>query len=365
MLTRGTDKLTRQQIADEMTRLQMTGGLLSFQTTRANLPAALKLLTGVLRNVNFPANEYQQLQRELVTGLSAQLGNPEALSRDVLATHFNTYPVGDPRYYTPLKERIDTVSKTPLDAVKKYYSDFYGTARGEISIVGDFDEKEIEALLKEQFPGWASKAPYARTDREYREVKPARLVVDTPDKENAVFRARQEFPLRDDETDAAALTIATEILGGGGGLSNRLMTRLRQKDGLSYGVNAGLALGSRERLSTFSVGGIAAPQNVNRAEQALREELERARKDGFTAAEVEDAKNGLLQARLLNRSQDPVVAGAWVGYLDLGRTFEFSRQFEERLRAVTPDQVNAAFRKYIDPEKMTFVIAGDAKKGVK
>ncbi len=66
-----------------------------------------------------------------------------------------------------------------------------------------------------------------------------------------------------------------------------------------------------------------------------------------------------------HRSQDPVVAGAWISNLDLGRTFAFSKQFEDRLRAVTPEQVNAAFRKYIDPVKMTFVIAGDAKKGAK
>jgi len=104
---------------------------------------------------------------------------------------------------------------------------------------------------------------------------------------------------------------------------------------------------------------------VNRAEQAVREEMERALKEGFTAAEVEDAKKGLLQSRTLNRSQDPVVASAWISNLDLGRTFAFSKQFEERLRAVTPEQVNAAFRKYIDPARMTFVIAGDAKKGAK
>lgn len=115
----------------------------------------------------------------------------------------------------------------------------------------------------------------------------------------------------------------------------------------------------------FTIGGLSAPQNVNRAEQAVREEMERALKEGFTAAEVEDAKKGLLQARTLNRSQDPVVAGAWISNLDLGRTFAFSKQFEDRLRAVTPEQVNAAFRKYIDPARMTFVIAGDAKKGAK
>jgi zinc protease len=53
-----------------------------------------------------------------------------------------------------------------------------------------------------------------------------------------------------------------------------------------------------------------------------------------------------------------------VGNLDLGRTFEFSRQFEEKLKALTVEQVNAAFRKYIDPDRMTFVVAGDAKKGI-
>ncbi len=110
---------------------------------------------------------------------------------------------------------------------------------------------------------------------------------------------------------------------------------------------------------------LSAPQNVARAEQAVREEIERALKEGFTAAEVEDAKKGLLQSRTMNRSQDPVVASAWISNLDLGRTFAFSKQFEDRIRAVTLEQVNAAFRKYIDPAKMTFVIAGDAKKGAK
>ena len=136
-------------------------------------------------------------------------------------------------------------------------------------------------------------------------------------------------------------------------------------DKCSYGVGAGLALGSRERLATFSIGGIAAPQNLLKAEQSLRDELERARRDGFTATEVADARQGLLQARLLERSEDAAVAGAWAWKLDLGRSFSFSQAFEARIAEATPEQVNAAFRKYIDPAKMTFVLAGDAKKGVK
>ncbi|HVE50645.1 MAG TPA: insulinase family protein, partial [Casimicrobiaceae bacterium] len=365
MLARGTDRMTRQQIADEMTRLQMTGGLSGFQTTRENLPDALRLLAHVMRAANFPASEYEQLQRQVATSLQAQLDNPEAISRDALATHFNTYPRGDPRHYLPLRERIDAVAKTPLDATRRFHADFYGTARGEVAIVGDFDAKQIETLVNELFTDYRSKAPYARIDREYREVKPARLAIDTPEKENAFIRGRIDFPLRDDDPDAAALLIANDIFGGGSGLSNRVIERLRQRDGVSYGAGTGLTLGSRYRVASWTLGAIMAPQNVAKAEQALRDEIERARKEGFTAKEVEDAKKGTLQERATNRSQDQVLAGAWTANMDLGRTFAFSKQFEERLRAVTVDQVNAAFRKYIDPARMTFAIAGDAKKGAK
>jgi zinc protease len=365
MLARGTDKLTRQQIADEMTRLQITGGLTGFQTTRANLPDALRLLASVMRSANFPAPEYEQLQRQVATGLAAQLDNPEAISRDAMSTHFNTYPAGDPRYYIPLKQRIDEVAKTPLDAARAFHADFYGTARGEIGIVGDIDENQVEALVKELFTGYASKAPYTRLDREFREVKPTRIVIDTPDKENAVLRVRVDFPLRDDDPDAPALLVANDIFGGGGGLSNRLMERLRQKDGLSYGASSALALGSRDRLTSWTVGALVAPQNAGKAEQAFREELDRARRGGFTAKEIDDTKKGILQQRLVNRSQDGVLAGAWAQNLDLGRTFVFSKQFEDRLAKVTPEQASAAFRKYVDPEKLTIVVAGDGKKGVK
>lgn len=365
MLGRGTDKMTRQQIADEMTRLQMTGGLTGFQTTRENLPDALRLLAHSMRAASFPAAEYEQLQRQVTTGLQAQLDNPETISRDALATHFNTYPAGDPRHYIPLRARIDAVAQAPLDAARRFHNDFYGTARGEVAVVGDFDVKQIEALVNELFTDYKSKAPYARLDREYREVKPARLTVDTPEKENAVIRGRIDFPLRDADPDAPALMLANAIFGGGAGLSNRVMERLRQRDGISYGAGTGLALGSRYPVASWTLSAIMAPQNTPKAEQALREEIERARRDGFTAKELEDAKKGILQERATIRSRDSALAGGWTSNMDLGRTYAFSKQFEDRLQAATLDQVNAAFRKYVDPARITFVIAGDAKKGAK
>jgi hypothetical protein len=75
-----------------------------------------------------------------------------------------------------------------------------GTARGEIAIVGDFDEAAISAELQALFPDYVSRSPYARVDREYPPVAPQRIVIDTPDKENAFLRARsRHLKLRDDD----------------------------------------------------------------------------------------------------------------------------------------------------------------------
>jgi len=363
MLGRGTASLTRQQIADAMTRLKMTGDLTDFQTDRGNLAEALKLAYTTLHEANFPAGEFEQLKREWLTGLQAKLSDPGELSRDALQRHFDTYPVGDPRHYMSLQDRIDAVKAVSLDDVKRFFTGFWGTARGQIAIVGDFDAAQAESQIRSLFPGWPSAAPYAKVLRDPHDIAATRIFIDTPDKENAFYRAKLSLDMRDDDPDAPALMLANEIIGGGSGLHSRLVDRVRQKDGLSYGIGSGLIVGGRDRAGAWGIGAIAAPQNVDKVETAVREELERLRKDGFTQAELDDARRGSLEERRMARSDDATVAAAWVSNMDLGRTFAFSHQLEDKVRALTVDQLNAAVRRYIDPAKLTVVVAGDAKKG--
>jgi zinc protease len=365
MLPRGTSKLTRQQIADERTRLKMQGGLTAFETTRPQLAEALRLTAHVIRDASFPQAEFDQLKRELATSLQAQQSDPGARSQDALLAHMNTYPSGDPRSHLSLADSVAALPAITRQQVADFHRELWGTARGQIAIVGDFDDREVEALLREQFASFVSKAPYARLLREPRQVAPARLVATLPDKENAFYRARLVFDAADSDADAAALTVANTIFGGGSGLANRLVTRLRQRDGLSYGAGSGLQLGSADRAASFSIGAIGAPQNMAKIEAAIRDELEAARRDGFTQKELDDARNGLLQERLLARSEDGTLAGAWVGNLYLGRSFAFSRQFEERIRGLTLAELNAAWRKHIDPARMSISIAGDPAKGIR
>lgn len=368
MLTRGTSKYNRAQLADALEMLKISGSsVYHFDTTRPLLQEALRLMAHVLKEPSFDAAEFEQLRQQWLVEIETNRNEPQALAGQALEEYYSHYPKGDVRAAMTVDEQIAAVKAMTLDDVKAYHRDFYGASNGELAIVGDFDAAEASKVIEETLGGWNSKADYARILNTNADKAPLRKQLDTPDKENGHYAARLNIDLRTDDPDYPALELANYIFGDGG-LKSRLMDRIRQKDGLSYGGGSQLSVGDLDRASTFSISAIAAPQNLNKLDAAIRQELARALKDGFTAAEVAGAKSGILQQRIQNRSQDGIVASGWANYLDLGRTFAWSQQYEDKLKAVTPAQVNAAFRKAIDPAKLSVVMAGDeakAKAGAK
>jgi len=358
---RGTTRYSRAQLADEFNRLKMVGVPTSFQTTRANLPEALKLAAHVLKEPSFPESEFEQLRQQLLVSFEAGRNEPQSVAGYALAHHFDRYPRGDVRYVGTLDETIDDVKKLQLDEVKAFHRDFYGASPAEMAIVGDFDPQEIAPLVTELFGDWRARQPFAPVLDTHADVKPVTLVLNTPDKENGVYTARLNVDLNVDDADYPALTLANYIFGDGG-LKSRLMDRIRQKDGLSYGGGSNLSPGTLDRAGSFSVSAIAAPQNLARVDAAVRAELAGAIKDGFSAEELAGAKSGIMQQRLQARTDDSELASGWTGFLYRNKTYEWSAEFERKLNAVTLTELNAAWRKAVDPAKLSVVMAGDQEK---
>jgi zinc protease len=184
-------------------------------------------------------------------------------------------------------------------------------------------------------------------------------VLPTPDKQNANLLATLSLPLNDLQPEYPALTLANQIFGGQG--NGRLWTRIREKDGLSYDVGSGVSWNAFEANSRWYASAIFAPQNQARVETAFREELERSLKDGFTQKELDEARTGLLNERRLARAQDAAVTGGLAENLRLGRSFARSQQVDDAMAALTLDQVNAAWRRHVDPAKIVFAWGGDFK----
>jgi zinc protease len=361
MLMRGTTKYDRVQLADAFDKLKIAGSLTHFQTTRENLPEALKLVAHVLREPSFPAAEFDQLRHQAIVGLEASRNEPNNVATRALNEHFDIYPKGDVRHEDTLAEDLADLNSATLDQVKAFHRDYYGTVPAEMAIVGDFDAQAVVPLIDGLFGQWKAPMHVAPVLRKNGDIKPIHTFLNTPDKENGFYTARINLDLNVEDPDFPALMLADYIFGGGG-LRSRLMDRIRQKDGLSYGGGSHLVPGELDRAGTFAISAIAAPQNLAKVDAAIREELVRTVKDGFTAAELAGAKSGLMQQRIQNRADDGALAAGWTSYIYRGRTYEWSADFEKRLMNVTLPELNAAFRKAVDPARMSVVMAGDQGK---
>jgi zinc protease len=199
--------------------------------------------------------------------------------------------------------------------------------------------------------------PYQRLPQPLVLVPPIQLVLQASDKQNATLQAQLPLPLNDQHPDYAAFTVANYLFGGGG--DSRLWRRIREKEGLSYDVRSVVDWSSYELNSPWVITAIFAPQNRAKVEAAWREELSHSLKEGFTAAELEGARQGLLNARRLGRAQDTTVAAQLVSNLHLNRSFQVSQKVDETIASLTLQDVNTAWRAHVNPDRLAVAWGGD------
>ncbi len=370
MLMRGSQSLSREQIDKRFETLKaqasiggsLQGASLSLSTRKATLGEALEVAADILRNPAFPQSEFEQLRVHSITGLEGSRREPGSVAGQALAQYFDPWPEGHPLHARTLDESLTAVKALTLDELKAFHRDFYGTADGEIAIVGDFDAVAVRKQLETLFADWRSRRPYAPIHTRYTDVAARQERMETPDKPNAVLLARSNISLKVTGPDYAAMTLVNHVFGGGA-LKSRLGDRIRQKEGLSYGVASGIrADDSRERTDdagSFSIQAIAAPANMAKVETAVREELERLVRDGITAEELKDAKSGILTQRQQGRAEDGNVASMLASQMHFGRDMGFTASLDAQFEALTLEQVNAAIRKHLKPESLSVYIAGD------
>jgi zinc protease len=366
MLMRGTTERSRAEIREAFDALRTQASVsgtssrafAQVTTTRANLPEALRLAFEVLTRPAFDAAEFEQLKRERLAALEAQLTEPNAIASRVLARHGQPWPKGHPQYVPTIEEEIADINAVTLEDVKQYYAGMYGASSGTFTAVGAFDPAEIRPILEQQLATIEGKVAFERLANPFHPVPAANIDIETPDKANAVYLAAQPVAISELHDDYAAMVMA-DFMFGGGFLNSRLATRVRQTEGLSYGVGSSFGADPVDESGTFQVFAIYAPANRARLEAAIEEEIRKVLADGFTAAELEAAKSGWLQQATLQRSNDQALRVTINNNVFYGRTMEHQAAIERRVAALTVDQVNAAFRRHIDIDTMVRVKAGD------
>jgi zinc protease len=370
LMSRGTEKLNYTELQDELTRMRTelsmnsTIGLLqlSIKTKREYVPEVVALLGDVLRRPRFDADELEVIRRQVVTSLESSTTEPQALAPRSVRKSLSPYPEDHVLYVRSIEEEIEMYKAVTVEQIKALHEGFLSSQHGELTAVGDFDATELKSLLTDQLAGWKTSQPFVRVGRDpHPEIPGGTDLINTPDKANAFLYSSQQYALQDDDPAYASLVLGNYILGGGS-LSSRLGNRVRQQEGLSYGIRSGVSSRAKDKRVDFTLYAITNPQNKDRLVEVIREELDLLRNEGVTEQELQEAKIAYLQAAKVRRTKDGALASELLSTIFNERTMQYHADHIEQIEAATVDSVNAAVKTYIRPEQLVMAIAGDFNK---
>jgi zinc protease len=365
MLMRGAGTLSRAALSSRLDELKakisVDGGgssvNVSFETVRQHLPQVLDIVRDIVRAPLLQPAEFELLRKERITQIESQRSDPQAMASQAMRKALDNYPAGDVRKVLSFDEILANLRAASVQDVQRFYQDFYGASHAKLTLVGEFDTAAVQAQSQALWGDWRSAKAYTRLTKNAYSAIPARLMLATPDKPNAMYLAALPLALRDDAPDFIALALGNRVLGGGS--NNRLEERLRQKEGISYSAGSQLSASSFEPVADLILYAIHAPQNLARLQTAIREETERLVRDGVTEQELDDAKKSMLESSKISLAQDGALSGMLLGQLTTGRTMDYTAQRLVKIEATSLEEVNAAVRKYMDWSRLVQVHAGD------
>jgi zinc protease len=387
LLNAGTKTKTREQLADEMrklnARITVSGGgggggfggrggggrggggggissaTASVSAPNANFLPALRLAVEMLKEPAYAPAEFERLVQPRIKALENVPTEPTQLAAETLQRHLSPWSKGDVLYNATREEQLAEMRKVTLDDAKKFHDQFYGANYGVFAVVGPVDQKAVTAAAAELLGSWNTSMAYKPIVASFKAAPAMNRKIETPDKANAQFEAAVRVKLAETDPDYPAMVLAGYMFGGP--ITSHISDRIRNREGLSYGANARIAVPAEGDSALLSGTVSLNPVNGPKVEFSFKDELARTLKEGFTAKEVEDAKKAYLDSRMVSRSQDAALLALLASHEQLGRTMKWDEQIEQKIRALTAEQISAAFRKLVDPAALTIVKAGDFK----
>jgi zinc protease len=276
-----------------------------------------------------------------------------------LQRHLSPWVKGDVLYSETREEQIAELQKLTIADVKKFHDQFWGANFGVVAVVGPIDAAEVQKQAAALLGNWNTSMTYKQIDPKFKKVAAINTKIETPDKANAQFEAGVRFAMAETDPDYPAMLLAGYMFGGP--ITSHVSDRIRNREGLSYGANARVAIPTEGDSAMLSATVSLNPANGPKVEFSYVDELKRTLKEGFTPAEFAEAKKAYLNNRLVSRAQDGALMNLLAQHEMRGRTMQWDAQLEQKIAALTLDDVNAAFRKHIDASAVSIVKAGDFK----
>jgi zinc protease len=362
MLDRGTRTQDQFAIARQLEEL---GAEISFNVgaqslqfeakcLKKDLPLVMSLLALQLRSPAFLPAEFAKVKEQYIGMLQNAFHSTEARARETLVR--GLFPVGHPNRRATIEEMLAAAKSATLKDLETFHAKYYGPVHLTVVLVGDVSKDIAAAEIAKDFGGWNGGQDFLRTvDTAVVTPQPGPIQVPIAGKTSVSVLLGQRTMLRYRDPDALALRIGTAIAGRG--FTGRLTTNVRDKQGLTYDIGAGLADDSLAD-GMWVMDASFAPALLDRGIGAARTTLQTWWQDGVTDKELAACKQGLIGGYYVGLSTNQGLGRAIVFALQRGYDLTWLDEYPRAVQALTRDQVNAAIHAHLNPATMMLVEAG-------
>jgi len=363
-LTKGTERRTKLEIAEE---LESRGASLAVSAGSADpvgidvgagslsrdREVLLDVLAEVLLSPVFPEEELEKERMRLAGVVREQQDQTSVRAFETAARRI--YPRGHPFHRRTAEERIAAIESLTRDELLRFYEQRYGAGAMLLVVVGDVDSDEVLDGLERRFGAWKRGPSLDFARPEPVAAAPGSETVRMPDKASADVVLAHPGDLERRSADYVACVLANSALGQSS-LTSRLGVRVRDTEGLTYGIHSGFS--ATHLAGPFAVSLTVKPESRDAAVAATLEEIHRFRNDGMTPKELADEQTSHVGRFKVDLASNGGIAHALDAAVYYGLGVSYLDEFPSLVEAVTKEQADAAFAKRVNPDLFTIVSAG-------
>ncbi|MEM5520493.1 pitrilysin family protein [Sulfitobacter sp. AS59] len=313
-----------------------------------NQDASVALLKEALQNPSFDADAIERVRGQVLSSIRSSAKDPGDIARKTM----DELLYGDHPYGSSLNGSVETVTALTRDDLVAAHRDVLARDRIFIGVAGDITPQALGILLDDLLGGLPETGAPLPARAEVN-VPSGVTVVDFATPQSVALFAQKGIAQKDDDWFAA--TVMNHILGGGS-FESRLMAEVREKRGLTYGVYSYLV--PMDLAETYQGSVSSANDRIAEAISVIRDEWRKMAENGATQQELEDAKTYITGSYPLRFDGNQQIAGILVGMQMLGLPIDYIATRNDKVDAVTQEDVRRVAGELLDPEGLAFVVVG-------
>ncbi|TNG00992.1 MAG: insulinase family protein [Gammaproteobacteria bacterium] len=359
LIIHGAGKLDYNTISERLDQVgaQMDAGALrdmawlSMRTLsdEAKLGESMGILSLILSKPLFPDNAFNREKKVMLVGLAAEKQKPSAIAERAFMKHL----YGDHPYASSPNGTVDSVNSIQPADVRAFYDRYYVANNAVIAIVGDLDRSNAQTLAEKLSSGMksgkrAESIPPVPTLTEAKTVH-----MEHPSTQTHIWMGQPGMSRT--EKDYFPLYIGNHTLGGSG-LVSLLSEEVREKRGFAYSVYSYFS--PMRGKGPYEMVLQTKNEHAMEAMSVMRDTARDYLASGITKEQLKASKQNITGGFALRIDSNKKIAEylAMIGFY--GLPLDYLNNFISRVEAVTQEQVNDAFRRRVDPDKMLTVIVG-------